>query len=84
MKCSMNKVMGPITSYLLLLQVSEREALLNVALDQQLVSLLVQCISEFSEGHFTSLGCSLPSLLDWAWSRITAIKNTNDALCKSI
>ncbi|KAK4321740.1 hypothetical protein Pmani_007480 [Petrolisthes manimaculis] len=61
--------------------VSEREALLNVALDQQLVSLLVQCVSEFSEGRFTSLGCSLPSLLDWAWSRVTAIKNTNDTLC---
>lgn len=82
----MNKVMGPFSSFnfILLLQVSEREALLNVALDQQLVSLLVQCVSEFSEGRFTSLGCSLPSLLDWAWSRITAIKNTNDTLCKSV
>ncbi|ROT67431.1 Protein ELYS [Penaeus vannamei] len=60
--------------------VLEREALLNVALDQQLVSLLVQCVAEFAEGRFTNLGCSLPSLLDWAWSRVCAIKATNDNL----
>ncbi|KAK8405675.1 hypothetical protein O3P69_001874 [Scylla paramamosain] len=59
----------------------EREALLNVALDQQLVSLLVKCVTEFSEGRFTNLGCSLPSLLDWAWGRVTEIKTSNDNLC---
>ncbi|MPC16871.1 Protein ELYS [Portunus trituberculatus] len=59
----------------------EREALLNVSLDQQLVSLLVQCVTEFSEGRFTNLGCSLPSLLDWAWGRVTEIKTSNDNLC---
>ena len=58
----------------------EREALLNVALDQQLVSLLVQCVTEFAEGRFTNLGCSLPSLLDWAWARVTEIKASNDSL----
>nr|XP_045604615.1 protein ELYS-like isoform X1 [Procambarus clarkii] len=61
--------------------VKEREALLNVALDQQLVSLLVQCVAEFSEGRFTNLGCSLPSLLEWSWSRVSVIKATNDNLC---
>ncbi|XP_071534189.1 uncharacterized protein Elys isoform X2 [Panulirus ornatus] len=61
--------------------VIEREALLNVALDQQLVSLLVQCVAEFSEGRFTNLGCSLPSLLEWAWSRVCTIKTTNDNQC---
>ncbi|XP_069945568.1 protein ELYS isoform X3 [Cherax quadricarinatus] len=60
--------------------VIEREALLNVALDQQLVSLLVQCVAEFSEGRFTNLGCSLPSLLEWSWSRVSAIKTANDSL----
>lgn len=61
----------------------EREALLNVALEQQLVSLLVQCVTEFSEGRFTNLGCSLPSLLDWAWAKVAEIKTSNDSLCES-
>ncbi|KAG0728092.1 Protein ELYS [Chionoecetes opilio] len=58
----------------------EREAVLNVALDQQLISLLVQCVREFSEGRFSTLGCSLPALLDWAWHRVTEIKASNDTL----
>lgn len=64
-------------------QMLEREALLNVALDQQLVSLLVQCVTEFSEGRFTNLGCSLPSLLDWAWAKVAEIKASSDNLCES-
>lgn len=64
-------------------QMLEREALLNVALDQQLVSLLVQCVTEFSEGRFTNLGCSLPSLLDWAWAKVAEIKASSDSLCES-
>ena len=61
---------------------TEREALLNVAIDEQLVSFLLQCVSEFSEGRFTNLGCSLPALLEWTWSRVCSIKATNDSLCK--
>lgn len=64
-------------------QMMEREALLNVALDQQLVSLLVQCVTEFSEGRFTNMGCSLPSLLDWAWAKVSEIKASSDNLCES-
>ncbi|XP_066981353.1 protein ELYS-like isoform X2 [Macrobrachium rosenbergii] len=59
----------------------EREALLTLALDEQLVSFLLQCVNEFSEGRFTNLGCSLPSLLEWAWSRVCSIKAANDSLC---
>ncbi|XP_064087385.1 protein ELYS-like isoform X3 [Macrobrachium nipponense] len=59
----------------------EREALLTLALDEQLVSFLLQCVNEFSEGRFTNLGCSLPSLLEWAWSRVCSMKTANDSLC---
>ncbi|XP_050715881.1 protein ELYS-like isoform X9 [Eriocheir sinensis] len=71
-----NNVSSSVSSMML-----EREALLNVALDQQLVSLLVQCVTEFSEGRFTNLGCSLPSLLDWAWVKVAEIKASSDSLC---
>ncbi|XP_068200188.1 protein ELYS-like isoform X2 [Palaemon carinicauda] len=59
----------------------EREALLTVALDEQLVSFLLQCVNEFAEGRFTNLGCSLPSLLEWSWSRVCSLKSANDSLC---
>ena len=60
----------------------EREAILTVALEQHMVSLLVQCVTELSDGKFSHLGCSLNTLLEWAWSRLHKLKVANDRLCE--
>ncbi|KAF2361736.1 ELYS beta-propeller domain [Trinorchestia longiramus] len=59
---------------------SDRETVLEVCLSQHLLSVLSECVSEFSEGRFASLGCTLPSLLHWAWDRVTDTKTDIDAL----
>ncbi|CAL4148472.1 unnamed protein product, partial [Meganyctiphanes norvegica] len=61
--------------------IKERDALLNVALEQQQMYLLVQCVAEFAEGRYTHRGCSLPTLLDWTWNKVHQVKSSVDTLC---
>ncbi|XP_018025653.1 protein ELYS [Hyalella azteca] len=59
---------------------SEREIVLDTCLSQHLLSVLSECVSEFSEGRFAGMGCTLPSFLHWAWSKVTDTKADTDAL----
>ncbi|XP_076032240.1 uncharacterized protein LOC143020018 isoform X2 [Oratosquilla oratoria] len=61
--------------------IKEREMVLKIALDHQLVCFLVNCVEEFAEGRFTHLGCSLSTLLDWAWHQVYNLKDSNNSLC---
>lgn len=59
---------------------SDRETVLEVCLSQHLLSVLSECVSEFSEGRFANIGCTLPSFMSWAWARVTDTKADTDTL----
>lgn len=61
-------------------QVHQREALLTLALEHNLLGFLVACISSWSQGDFTS-GMNLRSILEWAWGKIAGIKQAVDEIC---
>lgn len=65
-----------------LLQDELRKVLLNIALEQQLVDWLFICAAEFSNGSYSSVGCTLDFLLGWAFERAATLKNKADELCK--
>lgn len=58
----------------------DRESVLDVCVSQQLVSVLTDCVVEFSDGKFASAGCTLETLLSWAWQRVTHLKQDSDQL----
>ena len=49
-----------------------------MALDHHLLGLLTQCITQFSDGGFNGVGCTLRSILEWAWKKVAAIKESID------
>ncbi|KAL3282176.1 hypothetical protein HHI36_005370 [Cryptolaemus montrouzieri] len=59
----------------------QRELILNVALEQQLLSWLSKCASEWANGSLSSAGCSLELLISWAFQRAAVLKNCCDSLC---
>ncbi|XP_071506406.1 protein ELYS-like [Diadema antillarum] len=63
-------------------QASQREAILTVALEHNLLGFLVACISSWSQGDFTS-GMNLRSILEWAWGKVASIKQSVDDMCTS-
>lgn len=67
-----------------MLQVEQREFLLSVALEYQLVGFLSRCAAEWVDGSQSAMGCTLPALLKWGWQRATNLKNHADNLCKSM
>ena len=60
-----------------------RECLLNLALDYSMVNFIMKCVQEWAAGEFVHLGCTLKFLLDWAWEKVSLVKSTIDATCKS-
>ncbi len=47
-----------------------------------MVNFLATCVQHFTSQEYVSSGCSLRSLLDWAWSRVGFIKESLDRLCE--
>ena len=68
-------VVGPQLEPSLLQQ---RRHLLDVALEQSLVNIIISAVREWSDGRYSKVGCNLKFLLDWAWARVVNIKNTID------
>ncbi|CAG9823287.1 unnamed protein product [Phaedon cochleariae] len=60
---------------------AQREVILNVGLEHQLVSWLCKCASEWANGSFASAGCSLEALLSWAFQRAVTLKSNCDRYC---
>ncbi|KAG5885554.1 hypothetical protein JTB14_007634 [Gonioctena quinquepunctata] len=60
---------------------SQRELVLNVGLEHQLVGWLCKCASEWANGSFASAGCSLEFLIEWAFQRAVVLKNNCDKYC---
>ncbi|CAH0556685.1 unnamed protein product [Brassicogethes aeneus] len=59
----------------------QREVVLNVALEQQLVGWLCSCAKEWANGSFAHAGCSLDGLVHWAFQRAVLLKNQCDKYC---
>ncbi|KAK9888484.1 hypothetical protein WA026_000735 [Henosepilachna vigintioctopunctata] len=59
----------------------QRETILNVALEQQLMNWLCKCASEWANGSFSSAGCSLELLTTWAFRRGIVLKRNCDNIC---
>ncbi len=57
---------------------------MTVCLDHNMVNWLSACVHQFTAQEFTSAGCNLRSLLDWAWGRVGHIKESMDRMCKSL
>ncbi|KAL5014317.1 hypothetical protein ScPMuIL_008587 [Solemya velum] len=62
----------------------QRESLMNLALEYNLVPFLVSCITQWAPGEFVHQGCTLKFLLDWAWNRVAQTKQTIDTTCVSL
>ncbi|KAK3099666.1 hypothetical protein FSP39_007744 [Pinctada imbricata] len=58
-----------------------RDALLSMALDYNLLTFIIRCISDWSSGEYVHLGCTLKTVLDWAWDRTAYTKTTIDNTC---
>ncbi|XP_070579164.1 protein ELYS-like [Ptychodera flava] len=58
----------------------QRDALLTVALENNMVGFLIASITVWSEGGFSS-GCTLRTILDWAWNKVASIKESIDRVC---
>ncbi|XP_054270370.1 uncharacterized protein LOC128991482 [Macrosteles quadrilineatus] len=64
------------------LQSSDQRAyLLCVALEHELTQYLRQCVAHWADGSHAVAGCTLPSLLGWAWDRVQRYKKWLDRLC---
>ena len=42
------------------------------------MSRAVGAVQRWADGRFSKAGCTLAFLLDWAWARVTHIKETVD------
>ncbi|XP_038076650.1 protein ELYS-like [Patiria miniata] len=58
----------------------QREALLTVAVEHNMLGFVIQCINSWTHGDFPS-GCNLRTILDWAWGLVTSIKQSIDNIC---
>lgn len=71
-------------NYEYILQNDQREVILNVALEQQLINWLCKCASDWANGSFSSAGCSLELLTSWAFRRAVTLKRKCENLCRSL
>nr|CAD7201471.1 unnamed protein product [Timema douglasi] len=62
----------------------QRNFLLSLALDKNLLGVLTRCINEWSDGCYSGQGCSFEMLLDWAWGRTVLVRQQVDELCKPL
>lgn len=62
----------------------QREMVLSVALEHQLISWLCHCAQEWSNGSQSSYGCTLDFLLNWAWQRAQVLKQSASELCEPL
>nr|CAD7259835.1 unnamed protein product [Timema shepardi] len=62
----------------------QRNFLLSLALDKNLLGVLTRCINEWSDGCYSGQGCSFEMLLDWAWGRTVLVRQQIDELCKPL
>nr|CAD7440827.1 unnamed protein product [Timema bartmani] len=62
----------------------QRNFLLNLALDKNLLGVLTRCMNEWSDGCYSGQGCSFEFLLDWAWGRTVLVRQQIDELCKPL
>nr|CAD7398305.1 unnamed protein product [Timema cristinae] len=62
----------------------QRNFLLNLALDKNLLGVLTRCMNEWSDGCYSGQGCSFEMLLDWAWGRTVLVRQQIDELCKPL
>lgn len=62
----------------------QREMILSIALEHQLVSWLCRCAQDWSNGSQSSSGCTLEFLLNWAWQRANVLKTNSMALCQCL
>ncbi|XP_072402062.1 uncharacterized protein Elys isoform X1 [Diabrotica undecimpunctata] len=60
---------------------TQREIILNVALEHQLIGWLCKCASEWANGSFSSAGCSLDFIINWAYERADILKTNCDNYC---
>ncbi|KAJ8920901.1 hypothetical protein NQ315_015694 [Exocentrus adspersus] len=60
---------------------TQREVILNVALEHQLLGWLCKSASEWANGSFSSAGCSLDFLIHWAFQRAILLKTQCDKYC---
>ena len=56
----------------------QRRHLLDVALEQSLVNIIITAVREWSDGKYSKVGCNLQFLLSWAWNQVVRIKDTID------
>lgn len=66
----------------IILQKEQRDFVLSVVLENGMNGFLWDCVREWADGSQAVAGSTLPSLLYWAWSRVTLYKHTADSLCK--
>jgi hypothetical protein len=57
---------------------AQREVLLNVALEHNMVGVIVAAARDWADGRYSKAGCSLRFLLDWAWRRVATVKERLD------
>ncbi|GFG34649.1 hypothetical protein Cfor_03066 [Coptotermes formosanus] len=61
--------------------VEQRNFLMSIALEYQLVGFLSRCASEWMDGSQSAMGCTLSALLKWGWQRAICLKTHADNLC---
>ncbi|XP_064642421.1 protein ELYS-like isoform X2 [Lineus longissimus] len=59
----------------------QREALLTVCLEHAMIGFIGSCITQWAKGDYSQAGCNLRYMLNWAWKKVTQIKDTLDKLC---
>ncbi|CAG9560993.1 unnamed protein product [Danaus chrysippus] len=52
----------------------QRRFLLSVALEARLSAFLKRCAHDWATGTHSGVGCTLPFLVDWSWSRAIELK----------
>lgn len=70
-------------SFFVLLQKEQRDYLLSVALEFEMVQYLRNCVRDWCDGSHAVAGCTLPALLQWAWGRVERYKKWLDRMRKS-
>lgn len=61
--------------------VVQRDYLLSVALENQMLGFLYRCASDWANGSVSGVDCTLPMLLSWGYQRAVTLKETAYELC---
>ncbi|XP_052284768.1 protein ELYS-like isoform X2 [Dreissena polymorpha] len=60
---------------------SQRESMISVALEYNLVAFIKACIVQWATGEYDYQGCTLKFVLDWAWETVSKLKHKIDQVC---